>query len=80
MKQCCLCGKSGHESSECSWHRAVPMSKVGHATFTVKDEVSHAIKEANRCHCKGCGISRYGHGYQPCKFSSPPSNLPPRKP
>ena len=19
MKQCCLCGKSGHESSECGW-------------------------------------------------------------
>ena len=43
MKQCCLCGKSGHESSECTWHRAVPMSKVGHATFTVRDSVRWAM-------------------------------------
>lgn len=43
MKQCCLCGKSGHESSECTWHRAVPMSKIGHATFTVRDEVMWAM-------------------------------------
>lgn len=45
MKQCCLCGKSGHDASECTWHRAVPMSKVGHAIFTVKDEVVHALYE-----------------------------------
>lgn len=43
MKQCCLCGKSGHEASECQWYRAVPMSKIGHATFTVKDEVAHEL-------------------------------------
>lgn len=48
MKKCCLCGKSGHEASECTWHRAVPMSKVGHATFTVKDEVSHALYAPSR--------------------------------
>ena len=43
MKQCCLCGKSGHESSECGWYRAVPMSKVGHATFRLRDEVLYAM-------------------------------------
>lgn len=39
MKQCCLYGKSGHESSECTWHRAVPMSKVVRSNFTVIDSV-----------------------------------------
>jgi hypothetical protein len=28
MKQCCLCGKSGHEASECGWrgYRKVSLS------------------------------------------------------
>lgn len=43
MKKCCLCGKSGNESGECSWYRAVPMSKIGHASFTVRDEVKFAM-------------------------------------
>ena len=43
MKQCCLCGKSGHEASECGWHRAVPMQKVGHATIDLRSSVLWAM-------------------------------------
>ena len=57
MKQCCLCGKSGYEASECGWYRAVPMSKIGHASFTVRDEVKFAIDNVGygRTRCLCCG-------------------------
>lgn len=51
MKQCCLCGKSGHESSECSWYRAVPMSKVGHVKHsvnTLRNAVLHGMYKGQR--------------------------------
>ena len=48
MKQCCLCGKSGHESSECSWYRAVPMSKVGHVKHSLHSAVLWGLYKGSR--------------------------------
>ena len=57
MKQCCLCGESGHDSSWCKWSFNVPMSKVGHASFSVRDEVKFAIDNVGygRTRCLCCG-------------------------
>lgn len=44
------------------------MSKIGHATFTVRDEVAHSIKETNMCHCIGCNLRRYGHESSECTW------------
>lgn len=31
MKQCCLCGKSGHESSKCQWIKSAKRSMMNDA-------------------------------------------------
>lgn len=51
MKQCCLCGQSGHESSECGWYRAVPMSTVGHVKHsinTLRSAVLYGLYKGSR--------------------------------
>lgn len=41
MKQCCLCGKSGHESRECQWIVDAKERMIEHAKRTGNDWFKH---------------------------------------
>lgn len=63
MKQCCLCGKSGHDSSECGW------SEISECSNPIVDYTSANYSILSKSMCFDCGCVH--KPYSECKKDTP---------